>query len=366
MRERRLLVLASKPLGMGPSQRYRLEQWAPHLASDHGIRLDFAPFESRELAHLLHERGHVFPKAYWTLRDWVRRSRVLDQAAGYDGLVIHREGALIGPAIYERLLARTGKPIIYDFDDAIWSPAQAWINGIFSRLHFPGKTSTICKLATAVTTGNEFLAQYARKRNESVAIVPSSIELAEYPCIPEANEPDKFIVCWTGSTSTLVHFERARPALERLAQSLPLVVKVICSKPPDRPIEGAEMRFVAWSAEQEACDVADCHVGIMPLPDDEVSRGKCALKALQYMATGRPVVVSPVGVNSTIVRSGENGFLASSVDQWIDALKALAENAGLRASMGRQARRTVEQGYTAQLSAAKFAAVINQISRGHC
>jgi hypothetical protein len=278
---KRLLVLASKPEGLSPSQRYRFEQWAPHLARDHGIELDVAPFESRRLARLLYEPGHVAAKALWTLCDFSRRAAVLPRARRYDAVVIHREAALIGPALYEQLLARTGTPIIYDFDDAIWSPGQAWKNGVFSRLHFTAKTSTICRLASAVTVGNDHLASYARAHNENVFIVPSSIELADYPAIAEPEDARRFIVCWTGSTSTLVHFEHAREALERVAALVPLTIKVICGKPPEQPIAGAEMRFVPWSANDEAADVGDCHVGIMPLPDDEVSRGKGGMKLLQ-------------------------------------------------------------------------------------
>ena len=98
----------------------------------------------------------------------------------------------------------------------------------------------------------------------------------------------------------------------------------------------------------------------MPLPDDEVSRGKCGLKALQCMATGRPVVASPVGVNSEIVRDGENGFLASSTDEWVDALSRLAADGPLRARLGRTARATVEEGYSAEISAARFARAVER------
>ena len=160
-----LLVLASKPKGISPSQRFRLEQWAPRLERDHRIRLDFAPFESDRLAAILNKPGRTVEKAALVARDFLKRSSVLRDARRYDAIVIHREAALIGPAIYERLLARTGKPIIFDFDDLIWSHSQVTNNGIFSRLHFFGKTSTICRLATAVTAGNEFLAEYARRRN---------------------------------------------------------------------------------------------------------------------------------------------------------------------------------------------------------
>jgi glycosyltransferase involved in cell wall biosynthesis len=362
--ERRLLVLANKAVGQSPSQRYRLEQWSPHLAAKHGIQLDFAPFESQALTDLLYEPGHVARKAAWTLFDYARRASALSRVRDYDAVVVHREAALIGPAVYERLLSSRGVPIIYDFDDAIWSPAQAWINGPFSRLRFTGKTSTICKLATAITVGNEYLASYARERNPAVSIIPSTIDLAHYPVIAEAPADGRFVVCWTGSTSTLVHFEHARPALEELAARIPLTVKVICSKPPSRPIAGAEMRFLPWSAESEARDVGDCHVGIMPLPDDEISRGKCAMKALQYMATGRPVVVSPVGVNSDIVRAGQNGFLARSTEDWVEALLKLAQDPSLRAKLGRGARKTVEQGFRAEISSAKFAAVVDRLAAG--
>jgi glycosyltransferase involved in cell wall biosynthesis len=358
-RERRLLVLASKPPGMSPSQRYRFEQWAPHLAREHAISLEFAAFECRRLAELLYEPGHIVTKAALTLKDYARRSSVLARAAEYDAVVIHREAALIGPAIYERLLANRGTPIIYDFDDAIWSLGKASKNGFFSRLHFPGKTSTICRLASAVTVGNPYLADYARQWNPSVEIVPSSIELADYPVMPESAD-QKFVVCWTGSTTTLIHFEHARPALEKLATLLPLTVKIICSEPPLRPIAGAEMLFVPWRADREAVDVGDCHVGIMPLPDNDFSRGKGAMKALQYMATGRPVVVSPVGVNSKIVRPGDNGFLASTPAEWVDCLSALARDRQLRERLGKCARATVERDYSAAASAAKFARVVNR------
>ena len=121
------------------------------------------------------------------------------------------------------------------------------------------------------------------------------------------------------------------------------------------------MRFVPWTAEREAEELGDCHAGIMPLPDDEITRGKCGLKALQYMATGRAVVASPVGVNTEIIRDGENGMLASSTDEFVAALMELAHNAGLRHQLGANARKTIEQRYSAEVVAAKFADVIRSV-----
>ena len=362
-REIRVLALANKAAGLAPNQRYRFEQWAPWLERDHGIRIDLLPFESPQLSAILYAPGRFVSKAAWVAHDFLRRARSVQTSKRYDAVLVSREAALIGPAIYERLIAWSGTPIIYDFDDSIWSSAQEKTNGFFSRLHFHGKTSTICRLSAAVTVGNEFLADYARQRNRSVFVVPSSIELEDYPIIPEPAGGDRFIVCWTGSNSTRAHFEHARPALEALAKAVPLTVKVICNRPPDRPVAGAELRFVPWSASDEARELGDCHAGIMPLPDDEVTRGKCGMKALQFMAVGRPAVVSPVGVNTDIIEDGENGLLAAATGEFVEALLKLWTNPELRSRLGANGRRTIEERYSAPVASAKFAKAIRSVVR---
>jgi glycosyltransferase involved in cell wall biosynthesis len=358
----RVLVLANKPAGLAPGQRFRFEQWAPRLARDHNIHLDLLPFESPALTNKLYRPGHLASKAALVSLDFLRRAKSLIAIRNYDCVLVFREASLIGPAFYERLIAWLGKPIIFDFDDSIWSRTQEMNNGAFSRLHFFGKTRTLCRLANAVTPGNAFLAEFARRYNDHVTVMPTSIELDDYPAFPEPPDEGRFIVCWTGSTSTLAHFEHAREPLERLAAIIPLTVKVICNRPPDNGIEGAEMCFVPWAADNEAAQVADCHAGIMPLPDNEVTRGKCGLKALQYMATGRPVVISAIGMNKTLVRNGVNGFLAANADEFFEALLKLAKSPELRAEIGAAGRRTVADGYSAEAVAARFAGVVREVS----
>ncbi|MBS2016810.1 MAG: glycosyltransferase [Deltaproteobacteria bacterium] len=361
MRERKLLVLTPKPKGLSPGQRFRLEQWGPRVEARHGIRLDFLPFESPELTKVLYEPGHKPQKAFWVMRDFLRRASSLVAARDYDGVVVYREAALIGPAIYERLFAWTNKPLFFDFDDSIWQTAQiSPANGVFSLLHFWGKTSTTCKLASAVLVGNRYLADYAEKRNRNVFVIPTSIELEKYPVQPELEREDPFVVCWTGSTSTLAHFEEARRPLERLAARRKIVVKVICNRPPNRPIAGAENLFVPWTEKGEAEEVGASHVGIMPLPDDDYSKGKCGLKALQYMATGRPVVIAPVGMNVDLVKSGENGFLARTDDEWVDALEKLAASPDSRRTMGAAGRKTIEERFSAEVVSELFAEAVTK------
>jgi glycosyltransferase involved in cell wall biosynthesis len=348
----RLLVFASKAKGLAPGQRFRLEQWAPRLAADHGITLDFEPFESPRLTELLYLQGRRPEKAAWVVYDLARRLRHVVGARRYDAVVVFREIALVGPAVFERMLAAAGVPLFLDFDDAIWDHAvqTSAANGIFSKLHFYGKTATLCRLSCGIFAGNEYLANYARKRNDNVFIVPTSIELDAYPVQPDLPDPgpeQPFVVAWSGSLHTLQHFAHAHEALERIAARRKTMVKVICNRPPSQPIAGAENVFVPWAAAGEAEALGAAHVGIMPLPDDPFTRGKCGLKALQFMATGRPVVVSPVGMNRDLVTSGENGFLASTTDEWVDLLEHLAASGDLRRRLGTAGRKTVEERYSA-------------------
>lgn len=358
----RLLALVSKAKGLSPGQRFRLEQWAPRLEANHRIRLDFVPFESPRLTELLYKPGHKPEKAAWVLWDFARRAVDVFRARDYDGVVVFREAALIGPAFYERLLSWRRVPMFFDFDDAIWMPTQvSAANGIFSKLHSYRKTATICRLSSAVSAGNEFLAAYARRQGANVFVVPTSIELEKYPLQPELSNDEPFVVGWSGSVHTLTNFEHAREPLERLARRRRVVVKVICNKPPARPIAGAENVFVEWREEGEAEEIGRVHVGIMPLQDEEYMRGKCGLKALQFMATGRPVVLSPVGMNRDLVRHGENGFLASSADDWVESLEKLAAEPELRRRIGAAGRATVEAGYSAENVAARFAEAVRSV-----
>ncbi|MBV9946327.1 MAG: hypothetical protein JOZ69_05735, partial [Myxococcales bacterium] len=217
----RALVLVQKAPGLAPNQRFRIEQWKPHLERDHDVDVELRPFESERLTRVLYAQGHAFEKAALVLRDALRRRAVVGAARDHDVVVILREAAFIGPAVYEHLIALTGVPIVYDFDDAIWAPPKRTVlraNDAFRFLKFPSKTSAIARLARVVTVGNRYLASWARQHNDAVHVVPTSIDLDAYPVQPPPPPDQPFTVVWSGSFSTLEHLELARAPLERLAR----------------------------------------------------------------------------------------------------------------------------------------------------
>ena len=53
-------------------------------------------------------------------------------------------------------------------------------------------------------------------------------------------------------------------------------------------------------------------------------------------------MASPVGVNSDIIVDGDNGFLATTEDEWYERLARALPSAGASTRMGQTGRRTVE------------------------
>ena len=147
----RLLALVLKAPDISPNQRFRHEQWAPHLARDHGIHLEFEPFESPALTELLYRDGYLLQKARLVFADALRRWRARYRALEFDGIVVLRQAMLVGGPWVERSLTRRRVPLFYDFDDAIWIWQPSARNGILNLASAPWKVGAICRLATVMS-----------------------------------------------------------------------------------------------------------------------------------------------------------------------------------------------------------------------
>jgi glycosyltransferase involved in cell wall biosynthesis len=350
-----LLALVPYPLGTTPSQRFRIEQWAPLLERDHGIRVHFAPFADRRLGGLLAQPGRLASKAARMALAIAARLPDVLRARRYDAVLVHRSVCLAGPAALERLLAAIGPPVVFDFDDAIWLRHTSGANALFDRLKFPGKTATSCRLAARVAAGSEYLAGWARGHSARVDVVPTSIDPDAYEA-RERPPNGRVVIGWTGSATSMTHLERAAPLLRRLRAEREVEVRVLSTRPPELP--GVEVVFRPWTPANEVDEIRAFDVGIKPMPDDEWARGKCPMKELQYLALGIPAVCSAVGGTREAVRHGDNGYLVSTEDEWMEALLRLVDDPALRRRLGEAGRRTVRERYASTRSAAAFAACV--------
>ena len=356
----RVCALVPYPPDTSPSQRYRIEQWLPYLKSQQ-ITVDLIPFADRAMMRHLHKPGRRAIKAIAGASRFARRFVDVAAAARYDAVLIHRAAALAGPALLERLVTFSGKPVIFDFDDAIFLLHTTEANRRFGWLKFPGKTAAICRLSAHVVAGNSYLADYARRYNSRVTVIPSSVDTLRYNPAKKTSPEGRVVVGWMGSSTSQTHLEMFGGVLGELSARRDVELRVVSDREPELP--GIRFTWRRWSAETEVEELAGFDIGIMPMPDDPWSRGKCAMKALLYMSVGVATVCSAVGANCDLIRHGENGLLAATDEDWVKQLEALIASAALRERLGAAGRQTIERHYSTEGSARLLAHVIRETVR---
>lgn len=356
----KVLAIVPSLYDTSPGQRFRLEQWEKILKQS-GVEITYSPFETPELKNILHQNRRAASKVKAVLTNMKRRRSELNSVRDFDLVYVFREAELLGPAWFERKIARSGVPMIFDFDDAVFVAYRSPSNGYLSYLKFPQKTGEICRLSAHVMAGNEYLADYAGQFNENVTIVPTTIDTDKYQLVERSTHPEILTIGWSGSYSTVQHLDTIRGTLRSLAQAENFRLRVVGT--PNYALDGVDVEAIQWRSETEIDDLSTIDIGLMPLPDDKWSKGKCGLKALQYMALGIPTICSPVGVNTKIIQDGENGFIAGSAAEWIEKIKLLLHSPELRQKIGLAGRKTVEAEYSAKTQAPRVLEIFESVIR---
>ena len=349
-----VLFLVPYPLNRAPSQRFRFEQYFRFLG-EKNIGYTVQSFLDEKSWNILYSKGNRMRKLWGVIKGFARRKWQMLQLGGYDYVFIHREAAPLGPPVFEWWITKiAGKKIIYDFDDALWLPDNSHENQLVAWFKWRKKTAYICKWAWKVSAGNSYLADYAGLYNTNVVLNPTTIDPAWHAATVkhEYNRTHDAIIGWTGSHSTMKYLEPFIPVMEELEKKYRLEFLLISNKKPAWTLKS--LRCWLWSEKTEVEDLRRIDIGIMPLPDDDWAKGKCGFKVLQFMALEIPVVASPVGVNSILIHNNENGFLASSTQEWIEKLQLLIENPELRKKFGIAGRKTVEEKYSVNANKENF------------
>lgn len=358
MNKKILFLVAHRP-GRSPGQRFRFEQYLKYLESS-GFQYQISYLISEKDDAIFYGKGRWFSKVRIVLKSILRRIVDLQRAAEYDAVFLYREAIMLGTAIFEKALKRRGVKVVLDFDDSIWLNDTSDGNRSLSWLKNPSKTSTLVALSDLVIVGNKYLHDWAAKYSNNVHIIPTTIDTSYYLA---QKKPVGSPVCigWTGSSTTLKHLRLSLPVLRQLQIKYGQTVcfRVICDTPLETDLP--QLQNVKWSARSEVEDLMAIDIGIMPLPDDAWSKGKCGFKGLQYMALEIPAVMSPVGVNTEIVSDGQNGFLAASDQEWFQKLSQLIESAELRARLGRAGRQTVVDRYSFDSQKEHFVGLFRQL-----
>jgi glycosyltransferase involved in cell wall biosynthesis len=349
----------------GASVRLRVEQYVPYL-EEAGMTVTLRPFFDRDAFRVMLGRGRTVRKG-WSLLMGTRKRfadlRLLDSA---DLVFVHREAMPVGSPIIERRIARSGVPLVYDFDDAVFLPKEGSLHPWTKRLRNPGKVSEIINLSSLTIAGNGFLAGFARGHTENVEILPTPIDTDRFRPRTEGTGEERHdegvpVIGWIGNPTGIPYLDMLRPVFQRLAGEVEFVVRVIGGR---WECPGVRVESKAWSLRTEVADTQAIDIGIMPLRDTPWARGKCAFKLIQYMSCGKPVVASPVGMNPRVVRDGKQGYLAATEEEWVEKLGRLLRDPQLRETLGGQGRNLVESEYSVRVLAPQFVAALERTLRG--
>ena len=340
----KLLFQALHRPDRSPSQRYRFDQFLPFLLKNQ-IDCDYSYLIDEKADKYFYQKGHYFKKAALLAKSLAIRSKELYTARNYNSCLIQRESFMLGTSRFEVAISKKIRTI-FDFDDAIWQTVVSDANKSLSFLKNGNKTAEIIKASAEIWAGNAYLADYAKQFNSNVYIIPTVVDTDFYKPIISNAPNAKICIGWSGSFSTVPHFEYIEAALLAIKQKYG---EKICFKLiGDSNYKNEKLNLIGteWTKATELQELSTIDIGIMPLPNDKWTQGKCGLKSLVYMSSQIPTIVSPVGGNAQIVTDNVNGLWANSTDEWIEKLSLLIENQDLRKKLAINARQTVEKYYS--------------------
>jgi glycosyltransferase involved in cell wall biosynthesis len=317
-------------------------------------------FSDTYIESLQSGRGNSYQaiQALWS------RIRTLSAARQFDAYWVEKDALPWMPALIETNLIPRDAPLVVDYDDAVFHHYDLYPNFLLRYL-IGRKHQVLMRKAALVVAGNQYIADYAlRAGAHRVEILPTVIDLKRYkPVFVKSYETTHAVptVGWIGQRSTAGFLYPLAPLFSRLSDSGLMKFRAIGI---DAATLGLPMDSDEWGEQTEVASIQKMDVGIMPLDDGPFQRGKCGYKLIQYMACGLPVVASPVGVNTTIVEHGVDGFLANSLGEWEWALRTLAKDPILRHRMGQAGRVKVEREYCLQLTAPILAGWLAEVASG--
>lgn len=340
---------------MGASSRLRSFQFVPAL-KEAGIDAQIETlFDDRYLDQLY--SGQPMPLTA-KLLPLAARMKTMLSASGFDLVWLEKEALPFMPWWLEHLSGIRLPPMVVDYDDALFHRYDQH-GSIVVRLLLKKKIERVMASAACVVAGNHYLADHAQRAGAGrVEIIPTVLDPQHYAPTPPKH--GRFRIGWIGSPSTVRYIQEICPALLRAKRELGAEIVVVGAR--DSMLDALEPVYRDWSEESEAASISDFSVGIMPLPDTPWERGKCGYKLLQYMATGKPVVASPVGVNREIVIPGANGFLPPDPEDWYDAFAKLKDAPNLAAKMGKAGREQIEKTYNTHIAGKRIVRILNDLA----
>jgi glycosyltransferase involved in cell wall biosynthesis len=200
-------------------------------------------------------------------------------------------------------------------------------------------------------------AEAATRAGAAIAGEPIAGDAAAGLPSTAAARPTRVTLGWIGTPSTSRYLPLLEEPLRAVAAKHDIDIRLVGAG--DTPFQHLPVTLRPWSLATEAREIAAFDIGLMPMPDTAWTRGKAALKALQYGAAGIPTIASWTPTNEQILGVDEGTIYCRTGDEWRAALERLMGDDVLRAELGRRARRRVDASYSVSANLPKLIAVLH-------
>jgi glycosyltransferase involved in cell wall biosynthesis len=337
--------------------RYRIIRFAEMLEEDGHDCVICLP-SSTALQERLYTGGNRGMKLLWLFYVLLRRIAQVRHVIGADAVYFRGPVFPYGPPVFERIIRLFCPRLVYDIDDAIWEP-PAYVESFFVRFMDFGWVRKMARICVHGVVGNEHLADYVRRYNPAVTIIPTCIDMRKHVQKEYRRDGGPIILGWTGLSDNLGYMKPIEGVLRDLA--VKHGIRILVASGREYHLDGVDVENHDWKIADEIWYLSAPDIGLMPLEDTPRARGKCAFKALQYMGTGTPAVLSPVGMNASVIEDGVDGFLADDPEEWREKLEKLITDPDLRERMGRAAREKVMREYSHAANYPKLKAMFKKI-----
>lgn len=359
MSAKSILFICPYPFGKAPSQRLKFEQYFDFFKSQ-GFDIAQSSFQSEAMWNAVYKKGGVLTKIFHTISGYWRRFLTLWKLSKYDIVYIHLWVTPFGPPFFEWLYSIIAKKIIYDIDDLVFMENASEANSWISKMKGKNKPIFLMKVADAIITTTPFLVDYCRKLNEHVYAIPPTLDESKFYPV-ERRQEKKLTIGWLGSHTTEAYLDIVKPALLSLANEFDYRLVLMGAK--NFSIDGVDTILYDWQAENENKVLNELDIALYPLRDEVWSQGKFGGKLIQYFAAGLPTIVSDVNdSNRQVVTQNENGILVKNTSQdWLNALRLLANDAQLRKNIGQKARLDFLKKYSVKANQDSYLNILNSV-----
>jgi glycosyltransferase involved in cell wall biosynthesis len=358
--------------------RVRVIQYLPYL-SDAGIDVEVFPILSSEG---ISGRSRLIPFIISRIESYLRVSRKLFKEKGNDSIIhIHSELFPFVPFWIEfgYLYFFGKKKFIIELDDA-WFHRYDAHKYLIVRLLLGGKIRRLMNRSSLLIAGNQYIADYGKAAGAKyIEIIPTVVDVDRYKKYQiskespdnseinqildfspkKENEITKPVIGWIGSPATTKFLLSISDIIKTIDHDG--IASFVAIGADYQQVKMLPIKVIPWCEQKEIELLNQFDIGIMPLIDSLFERGKCGFKIIQYMASGLPVVASPVGANESIVLPNVTGFLAKTEDDWFKYLSELCKDSKLRHLMGVEGLNRADNLYSLRVTYPRLVAALKNV-----